>query len=292
MLGAGAPGRFNCLMDPPDKAQPNAEAEFVAAGSEIAGGVVGAGVGLLVGGPPGALAGAATGPVATRGLRNVLADLVERRLSTRERVRSGAVLAVAAVEIDRQLKAGRQLREDGFFQGAHGRRPKADELAEAVVLVAQRDPEEAKVQLLGTLLGRLAFEPRVGSDYAAYLVKAAESLTYRQFCLLALYNLNVRDRYGLRDGMPLKREVNALDNAIGLYQEIRGLHDVTMLQQRSTEHSGTDIILTLDGLNPARQELVGVGGWFYELMDLSRTVPEEDLRRLASELNAAFANGA
>lgn len=275
-------------MDPTDQAQRNAGVEIIDAGSEIAGGVAGASVGLLFGGPPGALAGAAMGPVATRGIRGVLADLVERRLSTREKVRSGAVLAVAAVEIDEQLKAGRQLRNDGFFQAGHGHRAKAEELAEAVVLAAQRDPEEAKVKLLGKLLGRLAFEPRVGAEYATFLVKAAEALTYRQFCLLALYNLNVRDRYGLRDGMPLKRQVDALDNVVGLYQEIRGLHDVVMLQQRSSEHSGTDIILTLDTLNPARQELVAVGAWFYELMDLGRTVPEEELRRLASELNAAF----
>lgn len=69
-------------------------AALVEAGYEIAGGVAGAGVGLIFG-PPGALAGAVAGPLITRGLKRVLGDFAGRRLSRRETVRAGAAAAFA-----------------------------------------------------------------------------------------------------------------------------------------------------------------------------------------------------
>ncbi len=50
----------------------------------------------------------------------------------------------------------------------------------------------------------------------------------------------------------------------------------------------TDIILTLAVVNPARQELIGIGGFLYELMELGTTIPESELQLLATSLNQAF----
>lgn len=155
-------------------------------------------------------------------------------------------------------------------------------------MAAQRDPEESKAELLGKILARLAFDERVDRTFAHLLVKLAERLTYRQFCLLALYNLEVRDEYGIRDGVPLEQGAPPLDLSLGLMEESRQLHVLSMLQQRSSGHTGTDIILTLTTINPARQELVGLGGWLYDLMDLGGTIPAETLRDLAAQLNRCF----
>ncbi len=120
-----------------------------------------------------------------------------------------------------------------------------------------------------------------------FLVKLVEQMTYRQLCLLALFNQNVRDQFHLQDGEALKRAVDSLDPAIGLYQEIFQLHQNRMLQQRNPA-SNTDIILNLQTTNPAHQELTGIGGWLYELMDLHVAISASELRLLADELNAAF----
>ena len=42
-----------------------------------------------------------------------------------------------------------------------GGRSSADEVADAVIGAAQREPEEAKLALLGKMLGKLAFDSRV-----------------------------------------------------------------------------------------------------------------------------------
>lgn len=262
-------------------------ADLVEAGYEIAGGVAGAGVGLLFG-PPGALAGAVAGPLVNRALKKVLGDFAGRRLSRRETIRAGATAAYATVEISKLLEAGEKPRDDGFFDESPDERSAAEEIADAVLMAAQRDPQEKKTQLLGKMLARFAFDPRVDRTLAHLLVKLAERLTYRQLSLLALYNLNVRDRFDLRDGVPLRQGAPSLTPAIGLLEEIRQLHALSMLQQRSAEHAGTDIILTITMINPARQELVGLGGWLHELMNLGASIPEEELRGLADGLNRSF----
>ena len=69
-------------------------AVLVATGSEIAGGVAAAAVGLLFG-PPGAIAGAVTGPLLVRGsVKRILGDFASRRLSHREEVRVGCCLRI------------------------------------------------------------------------------------------------------------------------------------------------------------------------------------------------------
>jgi hypothetical protein len=117
------------------------------------------------------------------------------------------------------------------------------------------------------------------------LARQVEELTYRQICCLALFNLEVRDRYSLPDTPKvLSRLTDALDQRIGLLQEIVDLHRRTMLQQHATDHAGTDIILNTATLSPARQELVGIGGWLSVLMDLPNTIDVQQLESIAATL--------
>jgi hypothetical protein len=258
---------------------------IISAGSEIVGPATAASAGLLLGGPAGAVAGAAAVFPTTTAFRSLLGELARRTLGQREEMRAGAVLLAAQAEIQTQLETGRPLRGDGF-SGSHNDRLDAAEIAEAAVLAAQRDPQQAKAPLLGKLLGRLQFEPRVDAAYAHQLIKETESLTYRQLCCLALFNLNVRDGYQLPDHEVLSGVTDPLDPRIGLLQEIVDLHRRTMLQQRATDHPGTDIILNVSTLTPARQELTGIGGWLSNLMDLSATIPAKQLQALADTLRA------
>lgn len=262
----------------PEKSRVNV---ILAAGSDIAGPAAGAAAGLLIGGPGGAIAGAAVAAPATAGFRRVLGEIAGRLLGQREQARAGAVLLAAAAEVEAQLAAGRELRDDGLL-GNNSEWSDADEIAEAAVLAAQRDPQEAKAPLIGKLLGRLQFEPRVSAAYAHLLIREAEALTYRQLCCLVLFNLKVRDRYSLPE--KLGAFSDPLDPRIGLLQEIFELCGRTMLQQRASDHPGTDIVTFAPGLRPARLELVGLGGWLSDLMGLPEAIEAPQLETIAALL--------
>ena len=90
--------------------------EFVEPGSEIAGNVAGAAIGLMTAGPVGALAGAACGPVITSVFKRTCLELYDRVTSKREKIRAGAAAAYALTQIDERIQQGEQLRDDGFFE--------------------------------------------------------------------------------------------------------------------------------------------------------------------------------
>ena len=203
-------------------------------------------------------------------------------LGAREEARVGAVLLAAEAEIRAQLAAGRQLRDDGFF-GVGEERDDAEEIAEAAVMAAQRSAQEGKASLIGKLLGRLQFDARVSTANGHLLIREAESLTYRQLCCLALFNLSIRDRYALPE-KPLAGVTDPLDPRIGLLQEILDLSRRTMVQQRAADHDGTDLLTYVPGISPSRLEVTGLGGWLSELMDLPTTIASAELEDLAATL--------
>jgi hypothetical protein len=124
--------------------------ELLESGSDLAGATTGAAIGLL-GGPGGAIEGAAAGVAVTRALKRVGAELKQRFLSPREQVRVGAAFAYAGAAIREALDRGQLPRSDGFFDEAADNRPKAEELLEGVLLKARDSYEEKKLLLLGNL---------------------------------------------------------------------------------------------------------------------------------------------
>ena len=135
-------------------------------------------------GPEGAVIGGIVGKGVEIWLSKVGQDISERHLSTREKVRVGAVLVIAAEEIHKRRESGESLRGDGFFDEKQTGRSDAEEVAESVFLKAQREPEEKKIRYMGYLLSSIAFDPQISVHMAHQLSKNAEQLTYRQLCIL------------------------------------------------------------------------------------------------------------
>ncbi len=158
---------------------------FIEAGADIAGSATSTAVGILIGGAGGAMAGAAAGPVVSGMFRSVVEDFAHRYLSSRERARASSVHTLAVVEINEKLRRGYELRHDGFFDGTPGNRSMAEEIAEGVLRAAQGENQEAKVPFLAHLLANTAFRDDLDRATANRLIELAETLSYRQFCLLA-----------------------------------------------------------------------------------------------------------
>ena len=113
----------------------------------------------------------------------------------RERVRAGAALAFAIEYAATIHRNGRTVRTDGYFGERPGRRPAAEDLAEAVVGAARRSTDERRVRHLGYLLAESAHSPDVDVDLVDAALRLVETLTWRQLALLA--------GVGRRDRIPL-----------------------------------------------------------------------------------------
>ena len=132
--------------------------------------------------------GAVLGPGVAHAFKYVARLFLDRVMAKRERQRVGLVYALTAAAIQRRLDAGDRIRDDDFFDRDITDRSKADEVAEAVLIAAQREHEERKLLFLANLLASFAFESQIDQGMANYFVKLASALTYRQYCLLEIAN--------------------------------------------------------------------------------------------------------
>ena len=220
-------------------------------------------------------------------LRNVSSDISERQLGPREEIRVGATLIIAAAEIERRLESGDILRTDGFFETKETGRSDAEEILEAVLLKAQREPEEKKIKFMGYLLSSIAFDPEISVQMAHQLTKIAEQLTYQQLCILRLSE--VKDEYGLRGKDYRDHDEFGKD----LYQILYAcaeLYDKEYINfgGEANFHIGEhpDFGATLNRLTraiPSRMTLQGIGLDLFNLMKLS-SILDEDISPIAEQL--------
>lgn len=252
--------------------------KLIDAGSELAGGAASSAVGFLVGGavagPPGAIVGGALGSAAALALRRAGQEVSERVLAPREQVRSGAVLAIAAADIRARVTAGEALRSDGFFDPGRQRRSAAEEVAEGVLLKAQREPEERKIRFMGNLLSSVAFDHEVNAELAHQLVKLAEQLTYRQLCILRVSATTAS--YGLHQAAFRGQRTFSKDL-------LQVLYECFDLYQRGLISNGDAVALGVSDINPSAMKTQGLGAELHNAMRLWE-IPEEEVAAIAAVL--------
>lgn len=254
---------------------------FLEAGSEIAGSVVGTAVGLVTAGPAGAIAGAALGPVATRVISRTCIELHDRILGYRERVRAGAAAVFAIAGIKERLKNGQRLREDGFFD-AEVSRSSADEVLEGVMLKSRNDHQEKKVRFYANILINAAFDPMASPGAINHVLSLSDRLTYRQLCLLNLFSdqqlIPLRDNdYRNLGPLDIQEETRAIiPEAYAMYQ------DNLIFYQRDKGQLAR-VGFTIDSLHPSRMRRTGLGQRVYRHMGLEN-LPHEDLVEVSALL--------
>ncbi len=67
---------------------------------------------------------------------------------------------------------------------------------ESTLLKSQREAEEKKLPYMAHLLANLAFNTEISAAMAHQMTKAAESMTYRQLCILQLSA--TKEKFNLR----------------------------------------------------------------------------------------------
>jgi hypothetical protein len=150
-------------------------------------GAVGGGAVGLIGGPPGALGGAAAGVLLTRALTRVGLEVYDRLLVRRQQERVGAALAVMSDDASQLAEAGTPWRSDGFFDQPSSGRSEAEELVEGVLLHAADAYQEAKLRHLAAIVPALAVRPDVSAADGMWITELASRLTWRQLIVLAIF---------------------------------------------------------------------------------------------------------
>jgi hypothetical protein len=165
------------------------------------------------------------------------------------------------------------LRSDGFFNEDNTGRSSAEEIAEGVVLAAQRDHEEKKLRAYGNLLGNLAFCPQFSRAHSNLLTRLAERLSYRQLCLLALFHPDA----GLTDQLKKTSYLGSGLNAafIGILQET---FDLT--SQELVWREDNILVLEMRAVIPTKMRVRGSAYSLVYLMELSSPEFLEDVKEL------------
>ena len=242
--------------------------------AEIVGSGIGGVLGFLAGDPIAATFGSIGGTVAAMVLKHIGQDFSERQLSPQENYRVGKVLAIAAFEIHQRLENGENLRNDGFFDEKPTGRSDAEEIAEAIMLKCQREPQEKKILYMGHLKASIAFDSNISVDMGHQLIKAAEELTYRQFCILKL--AVVKDRFDLRDED--YRDQGTFDKDL-----LQVLYECLNLYGRAYINFSGEVAFGPTDVKPGSMTAQGIGAVLYNLMKLF-SIPDEDIIPIAEVL--------
>ena len=248
--------------------------------AEIVGGGIGAVLGFLAGDPVTSAFSGAGGAAAAGMLKTIGQDFSERQLSSQEDLRVGKVLVITAQEIYQRRKNGEDFRDDGFFNKRPTGRSDAEEVAEGILLKCQREPQEKKIPYMGYLLASIAFDSNIGVDMGHQLIKVAEQLTYRQFCILKL--VVVKDRFGLRNQDYQKHEKLSQE----LYQVLQECHDLCLKGCLDYEIPLTfsgKIAVSYMNMQPNDMTIQRIGRDLFKLMKLF-SIPDKDIIPIAEIL--------
>ena len=247
-------------------------------GAELAGGAAGPAVGAVIGsfvaGPAGTVIGGAGGAAATMAVKAIGHEVSARVLYPREEARVGGVFTLAAAEIVERCRDGESVRDDGFFDAGGGGRSDAEEVWESTLLKSQREAEEKKLPYMAHLLANLAFNTEISAAMAHQMTKAAESMTYRQLCILQLSA--TKEKFNLRKQSYEGEESFAKD----LYQIIYEYYD---LYNRGLINLGQYLASSPAEINPGTAIPQALGVDIYYQMRLY-LIPDDDLEPIAAHL--------
>jgi hypothetical protein len=219
-------------------------------GSEIGGSVTGAGIGLLIAGPVGAIGGAAVGPLVAHAFKKIGTELSEKLMSPREQARVGATYTLALEKISKSLQNGKNVREDDFFIEQDKGRSKSETILEGTLLKARNEYEEKKIKFYSSFLANLSFDGTISFEKGNTLLRILEQLSYRQIAILAYFagieSLNT-DRW-----MISFKDNSELGGYQDFYSELMNLYNQQLLQQTG---GGISMSASTMGISPLGRTL-------------------------------------
>ncbi len=204
--------------------------------------VASSGIGFALGGPFGAMFGAASGPIITEVLGE-LTDYSMRVLSAREEKKVGALAYTALSRIQAKLDDGCIWRDDNFFQKDTTNSSKASVIFELALNKAKNEHQDKKIQLYANMFANICFTKDISLESADALLSMASNITYRQFCYLEFVRSNeevdVRELRGKQQhSLELElfqgEEIQLHRNPLGTYGLLYGPRNEQLVDALST----------------------------------------------------------
>ncbi|WP_104111174.1 hypothetical protein [Arthrobacter sp. N199823] len=159
--------------------------KIISRAAESLGAVGATGIGLLLssaGPEAAAFIGGAAGPLVA-GIAN---DVAHRMMSKREEHRLGGVMVFALESMEALRADGGRLRSDAFWATDGGYPSPGEEVIEAVLMAAKREPQEKKLEYFGCLLAQIAYSDNISVETAMVMVNMAERLTWTPYVLISM----------------------------------------------------------------------------------------------------------
>ena len=216
-----------------------------------------------IGGPVGAVLGS----VASSWLVPTVKEFLQRKLGERERQRVGTVFNCVSQKIQENLRS-RQVRIDNFFEGAVTDRSPAEEICEAVLVAAQKDPEEKKLKYYGNLLGNISFDESIDRVQANHLIKTARDLSWSELCILFVV--------GQGKASMLKAESFANEEKIPSQIQHTFLSQIQKMWGEGVVSMGNDLLTNPEQIIPNLMKLSSTGKSLYNLMELDKISSDDD----------------
>lgn len=267
---------------------------IIDAGSNMTGTVTSNILTFLVGGTEGAIVGGMAGATVT-GVVKVLGDIAHRNLSKREEIGIGAAANFAIDKIRARLESGEMPRDDRFFtQRDYDSRSYAEEIFEWALLKSKNEHEEKKIKFIANIFSNTTFHSEISSSEANHILQVAENMTYRQMCLIALFeriaefddihlatkDLSIqvnKDDTSIVDNLSVLQEIYQLSNsglvACKLIEQVNagGFTDSSI-----TNSQNYMALFSLDDVIPDMMVLTSLGKRYYSIMNLNE-ISSEDL---------------
>lgn len=259
---------------------------------DVLGTGAGAALGNLVGGPLGAVGGVVAGH-AIKMTFEVLSDLVSRDLSKRERYRVGMAAEIALNRIQAYLLNNKKPRNDVFFSDFGS---PAVEIFEGALLKCKVTHEENKIKYISNIFVNTSFMEDISFWHANHMLKVAEGLTYRQFCILAmLINFSLYKKFELSDEDFSDYEGTSADSinfqieTESQLQEFFDLYKNGLIKQFDEEEGAyKEVIDSWKDINIKQIELTKLGEGLCKIMALGEM--EEDVVTKALEHRCLMVN--
>jgi len=160
--------------------------KIITAGCDIAGSIAGAFIGETVAGPAGLLIGASLPIIISESFKTISADILSRQISKREEQKIGAGYIFALQRIEKNLKDGKTIRDDGFIDEKNILSD-SNTILEGVTVKLQKEWELKKLKYYGNFLGNISFRNDINYNYASVMLRIIESMSYRELCIVSVF---------------------------------------------------------------------------------------------------------
>lgn len=243
--------------------------EIIDFSADVVGGTVGGFIGASIAGPLGLLIGSVGSATTIKAIKCIAGEMSKRLLSKREEIKISNALTCAINSLNENIKRGKLIRTDDFFDNTMNDRSSAEEILEAILYKVQREPEERKIPYIGNIFANVVFDTEIFPELAHQVVKVAEQLSYRQLCLLKIFSGFTQLDLRKSD----YRSVNSFDSQ--LYSILYECYDLYI---KGLIANGGVAMLGPNDFIPAIAYVQGVGANCFYLMELDK-IPDDDLKK-------------